>query len=153
MIRSTFLNSNSIAGLLVKACPLILGALAVAVPARAGLVNVGGEGQIVIGAVAAGGVALALDSHLPGGMVILLMMLAGAAAGAVWAGIAGVLRPTLRGNEAISTLLLNYVAIDILLYLIYQPWKDAHRSRQPVPPPLPVPARPPPIGAAPRHPP
>src|SRR5258708_29241235 len=98
MIRSTFLNSNSIAGLLVKACPLILGALAVAVPARAGLVNVGGEGQIVIGAVAAGGVALALDTHLAGGMVILLMMLAGAAAGRAWARLTALLPPTLPGN-------------------------------------------------------
>jgi len=151
MVRSTFLNSNSIAGVLVKACPLILGALAVAVPARAGLVNVGGEGQIVIGAVAAGGVALALDSHLPGGMVILLMMLAGAAAGAIWAGIAGVLRLTLRVNEAISTLLLNYVAIDILLYLIYQPWKDMHGSGQPVTRQLAVAARLPLIGGTQVH--
>jgi len=45
MVRSTFFNSNSVAGVLVKACPLILAALAVAVPARAGLVNVGGEGR------------------------------------------------------------------------------------------------------------
>lgn len=151
MFRSTLLNSNSVAGVLVKACPLILGALAVAVPARAGLVNVGGEGQIVIGAVAAGGVGLALDTHVAGGVVILLMLLAGMAAGAVWAAIAGVLRLTLRVNEAISTLLLNYVAIDILLYLIYQPWKDPHGSGQPVTRQLAVPARLPLIGGTQVH--
>jgi simple sugar transport system permease protein len=92
-----------------------------------------------------------LDTHLPGGMVILLMMLAGAAAGALWAGIAGLLRLTLRVNEAISTLLLNYVAIDILLYLIYQPWKDMHGSGQPVTRQLAVAARLPLIGGTQVH--
>ena len=64
----------------------MLAGLAVAVPARAGLVNVGGEGQVVVGAVAAAGVALALDGTLPGGPMIVVMMLAAAAAGALWAG-------------------------------------------------------------------
>ena len=109
----------------------ILAALAVAVPARAGLVNVGGEGQLVMGAVAAAGVALALDATLPGAAMIVVMMLAAAAAGALWAGIAGVLRLTVRVNEAVTTLLLNYVALDLMLYLIYEPWKDPNGSGQP----------------------
>ena len=63
--------------------------------------------------------------------MIVVMMLAAAAAGALWAGIAGLLRLTVRVNEAITTLLLNYVAIDLMLYLIYQPWKDPNGSGQP----------------------
>jgi simple sugar transport system permease protein len=124
-------DGTSLGEVLVKASPLMLAALAVAVPARAGLVNVGGEGQVVMGAIGAAGVMLALDGTLPGTATIALMMLAAAVAGAVWAGIAGVLRLTVKVNEAITTLLLNYVAIDLMLYLIYQPWKDPNGSGQP----------------------
>jgi general nucleoside transport system permease protein len=121
---------------LVRAVVLVLAGLAVAVPARAGLLNVGGEGQIVIGAVAAAGVGLVTDRTLPGGLVLLLMALAAMAAGAVWAGLAAVLRLTVKVNEAISTLLLNFVAIDIMLGLIYAPWKDASGFGQPSSRPL-----------------
>ena len=131
MLRSTFLSQQSLGEVLVRATPIVLAALAVAVPARAGLVNVGGEGQIVVGAVAAAGVALAVDRLLPGPATILAMALAGALAGALWAGIAALLRLTVKVNEAITTLLLNYVAIDLMLYLIYQPWKDPNGSGQP----------------------
>jgi general nucleoside transport system permease protein len=141
-------DTTSFGDVMVKAAPLILAALAVAVPARAGLVNVGGEGQVVMGAVAAAGVALALDATLPGMAMIVVMMLAAAAAGALWAGIAGILRLTVRVNEAITTLLLNYVAIDLMLFLIYQPWKDQNGSGQPATRPLAVAARLPLIGTS-----
>ncbi|GIE97693.1 ABC transporter permease [Paractinoplanes rishiriensis] len=121
---------------LVRAAVLLLAGLAVAVPARAGLLNVGGEGQIVIGAVAAAGVGLIADQRLPGGLVLLLMMVAAMAAGAAWAGLAAGLRLTVKVNEAISTLLLNFVAIDIMLGLIYDPWKDASGFGQPSSRPL-----------------
>ncbi|MFC0531283.1 ABC transporter permease [Phytohabitans kaempferiae] len=121
---------------LVRAAILLLAGLAVAVPARAGLLNVGGEGQIVIGAVAAAGVGLVADQRLPGGLVLVLMIMAAMAAGAAWAGLAGVLRLTVNVNEAISTLLLNFVAIDIMLGLIYDPWKDASGFGQPSSRPL-----------------
>ncbi len=151
MWRSTVLNGTSIGQVLVKASPLILAGLAVAVPAKAGLVNVGGEGQVIMGAVAAGGVALALDGTLPGGVMVVVMMLAAATAGGLWAGLAAVLRLTVRVNEAITTLLLNYVAIDLLLYLIYQPWKDKFGSGQPATRALAVAARLPLIGTSKVH--
>jgi simple sugar transport system permease protein len=133
---STFLNSASIEQIFIKAAPFLLGALAVAVPARAGLMNVGGEGQIIIGAVAAGGIALAFDTTLGGGVVMVLMVLAAMAAGAAWAGLAAVLRLTVGINETVSTLLMNYIALDVLLYLIYEPWKDPHGTGQPASPEL-----------------
>ena len=151
MWRSTVLNSTSLGQVLVKASPLILAGLAVAVPAKAGLVNVGGEGQVIMGAVGAAGVALALDGTLPGGVMILVMALTAAVAGGLWAGLAAVLRLTVRVNEAITTLLLNYVAIDLLLYLIYQPWKDKHGSGQPATRQLAVAARLPLIGTSKVH--
>ncbi len=146
MWQSTVTNSASVGEVFIKAAPLILAALAVAVPARAGLINVGGEGQIVMGAIGAGGAALALDGSVPGGVMILVMAIAAIASGALWAGIAGALRLTVRVNEAITTLLLNYVAIDLLLYLIYEPWKDPNGSGQPATRPLAEAARLPLLG-------
>lgn len=117
--------------IVIKAAPFALATLAVVVPARAGLVNVGGEGQVLMGAVAAAGVGLALDNSAPGWLVLILAMLAGAAAGAAWAGLAALLRLFVSVNEAISTLLLNFVALDLLFFLIYEPWKDPNGSGQP----------------------
>ncbi|MDE3206168.1 MAG: ABC transporter permease [Acidobacteriota bacterium] len=137
MIHSTLLQGSSLQEIAMRAVPISLAALAVAVPARAGLVNVGGEGQLILGAVAATGIGVAIGADVPGPLAWLLMAGGGAAAGAAWAGLAGALRAWLGANEAVTTLLLNFVANDIMLYLIYQPWKDPHGSGQPQSRPLP----------------
>jgi simple sugar transport system permease protein len=138
MWESTVMNAYGRGQVLDKAAPFILAALAVAVPARAGLVNIGGEGQIVIGATAAGGVALALGPHATGTPALLLMALAAGAAGAAWAGIAAALKLAGNVNEAISTLLLNYIGVDVLAYLVYGSWRDAAGNGQPAAKPLPA---------------
>ena len=107
---------------LVKLIPFGLCALAVAIPARVGLINVGGEGQFYMGAWAAAGVILYSDA--PGWMLLPLAFIAGAAGGAAWAGIVALLRVKGRVNEAISSLLLNFVAIQFVNYFVYGPWKD-----------------------------
>jgi len=135
-VLSSLLYPDQAYTVLTRAAILLLAGLAVAVPARAGLINVGGEGQIIVGAVCAAGVGLVTDQRLPGSLVLVLMILAGALGGAVWAGIAGVLRLTVKVNEAISTLLLNFVALDLMLGLIYDPWKDASGFGQPSSRPL-----------------
>jgi general nucleoside transport system permease protein len=135
MLRST-LDARSLGEVLVRTAPYLLAALAVAVPARAGLVNVGGEGQIVIGCVGAAGAARVLDGNTNGLVVIVGMGLAAAVCGAAWSGIAAGLRVGLRIPEAITTLLLNYIAIDVMLYLIYEPWKDPSGTGQPTSRPL-----------------
>ena len=122
---STFLRPQSIVEILITMGPIALAALAVVVPARAGMSNVGGEGQVIMGAVAAGGVALATDQSLPPSLVMPLMLVAGVAGGAAWAGVAALLRLVFQVNEAVSTLLLNFVALDLLLFLIYQPWRES----------------------------
>lgn len=131
MIHSSLFHGSSLEEIAMRAVPISLAALAVAVPARAGLVNVGGEGQLILGAVAATGIGVAIGSHVPGPVSWLAIALGGAGAGAAWAGLAGALRAWLGANEAVTTLLLNFVANDIMLYLIYQPWKDPHGSGQP----------------------
>jgi ABC-type uncharacterized transport system permease subunit len=130
MLHSAVLDNGTFEQTILRSIPIALAALAVAVPARAGLVNVGGEGQLILGAVAATGVGLAVGSRFPGPLSWLVMALAGAAAGAVWGGIAGVLRAKLAANESVTTLLLNFIASDIMLYLIYQPWRDPHGTGQ-----------------------
>lgn len=138
MYESTFQGSYGPGQVLNRTAPFLLAGMAVAVPARAGLINIGGEGQIVIGATAAGGVALALGDHLAGLGGIAIMAGAAAAAGALWAGIAALLKLAGGVDEAISTLLLNYVGADVLSYLVYGPWKDASGTGQPVGKPLPA---------------
>jgi general nucleoside transport system permease protein len=131
MIASIF-TVKSFGEILVKATPLLLASLAVAVPARAGLVNVGGEGQLVIGAVSAYGATMILGSTVPGTVVIAAMVAAAAIGGGAWSIIAIVLRIKVGINEAVTTLLMNYIAIDVMAFLVYDRWKDRKGSGQPV---------------------
>lgn len=108
--------------ILVKLIPFGLCALATAIPARAGLINVGGEGQFYMGAFAASGVIL--FSGAPGWSLLPLAFVAGMIGGGAWAGVTALLRIKGNVNEAISSLLLNYVAIQIVNYFVYGPWRD-----------------------------
>jgi simple sugar transport system permease protein len=145
MISSVTTNA-SLGAVLIKSTPLILAALAVTVPARAGLVNVGGEGQLIMGGVFAAGTAMALGSRLPGTVTLVLLCIGGAIGGALWAGLAALLKLVVGISEAVTTLLLNYVALNLMFFLIYAPWKDPNGSGQPATRPLPVPQRLPLLG-------
>lgn len=122
---STFTHPRSVTEIFARMGPIALAALAVVLPARAGMINVGGEGQVMVGAVGAAGAALLFDERLPGSVMLGVMFLAGALAGAAWAGLAALLRVLFSVNEAVTTLLLNFVAIDLLLFLIYSPWRES----------------------------
>jgi ABC-type uncharacterized transport system permease subunit len=101
---------------LIITTPLILTGLAVAFAFRAGLFNIGGQGQYIVGAIAAVWVGSEF-AGMPGFLHIVLAILAACLAGAVWAGIAGGLKATVGANEVVSTIMLNYTAIYIGLYL------------------------------------
>jgi general nucleoside transport system permease protein len=101
---------------LIITTPLILTGLAVAFAFRAGLFNIGGNGQYIMGAIAAVWVGSSFES-MPGFLHILLSIAAAIAAGAVWAGIAGFLKATVGAHEVISTIMLNYIALYVGLYL------------------------------------
>ena len=122
MLTSSIGSEFGRSEVLVKLVPIGLCAAATAVPARAGLINVGGEGQFHIGALVAGG--LILYSGAPDFLLLPLAVAGGAVGGALWAGLAGGLRVRFNLNEAISTLLLNYVAIQIVNYFVFGPWRD-----------------------------
>ncbi|MGA8247052.1 MAG: ABC transporter permease [Nocardioides sp.] len=101
---------------LTNATPLILSGLAVGLAFRAGLFNIGGQGQVIMGAVFAGFVGFHWD--LPPGLHLLLGILAGMLGGALWGGLAGLLKAKTGAHEVISTIMLNYVAFFFLAYLL-----------------------------------
>jgi ABC-type uncharacterized transport system permease subunit len=109
--------------LMVKATPLLVIALGLAVCFRSNVWNIGAEGQFVIGAVMAGGVALLADKDT-GRWIVVAIMLAGVAGGMAWASITAVLRDRFNANEILVSLMLVYVADMVLSYLVYGPWKD-----------------------------
>ena len=109
---------------LVKATPLLLTGLAVSVAFRAQLWNIGAEGQLYLGAIGATGVALFLLPDTPGWVLIPAMMVGGVVGGAIWGAIPGLLRARLATNETITTLMLNYVAIQLADWLVHGRWRD-----------------------------
>lgn len=120
---------------LSRAAPLLLAALAVALPARLGLVVIGGEGAIVLGGVAAGAMALPF-MNAPGFVGIPAMLVAGAVVGAIWIGIVGALRHYRGVNETISSLLMSYIAIAIMNQLVEGPLRDPTSLNKPSTTPL-----------------
>lgn len=124
MWKTALGTPDSIGETLIRATPILLAALAAAVPARAGLFNLGGEGQLLLGAIGAIVMANRLDGAAPGFVTLLLMGMSAAAFGAAWAALPALLKVLTRTNEAISSLLLNYIAGIIVLWLCFEPWKD-----------------------------
>ncbi|AMY68780.1 ABC transporter permease [Frigidibacter mobilis] len=120
---------------LSRAAPLLMAALCVALPARLGLVVIGGEGAIVLGGVAAGALALPLAAA-PGAAAVPLMALAAMVTGGLWIGAAGALRHYRGVNETISSLLLSYIAIALMNHLVEGPLRDPASLNKPSTAPL-----------------
>lgn len=115
-------NAYGLGELLVKATPLLLCALGLTIGFRANVWNIGAEGQLVIGAMAGGSVAL-FTSGL-GVLTLPLMLLAGVAGGMLWASIAAWLRTQFHTSEILVTLMLVYIAKLALSYVVHGPWRD-----------------------------
>ena len=109
--------------LTVKATPLLLIALGLAVCFRSNIWNIGAEGQYVLGAIAASGVALLADKG-SSSWIVLPVVLAGVLGGMFWAGITAWLRDRFNANEILVSLMLVYVAVMLLSFIVSGPWKD-----------------------------
>ncbi|MDO9166265.1 MAG: ABC transporter permease [Rhodoferax sp.] len=116
-------NAYALGELLVKATPLLIIALGLAVCFRSNVWNIGAEGQYVIGAIFAGGVALMAD-QTTGRWIVLPIVLAGMLGGMLWAAITALLRDRFNANEILVSLMLVYVAVQVLSYMVGGPWKD-----------------------------
>jgi simple sugar transport system permease protein len=125
-----FGNAYGFSELLVRMIPLLLTAVAAALPARIGLINVGAEGQLYMGAWLTTAGALAFSDQ-PAFVLLPLLTVLGFIGGGLWALIAGALRTMRLVNETISTLLLNYVAPLIVSYFIFGPWRSSESSAYP----------------------
>jgi ABC-type uncharacterized transport system permease subunit len=128
---SPLINSYKWQDLAVKAAPLIIIAVGLAIAYRANVWNIGAEGQYIVGAVAGTGVALATHS-MSGWWILPLMMLAGMAGGAAYSAVPAFLRVRFRVNEILTTLMFTYVAVYILNYLVFGPWKSPMAMGQPL---------------------
>jgi len=132
VVRGGFGTAFSIQNTLQRSSPLILTALAVAVPARIGLVMIGGEGAFVIGGFASAAIAIPLVvAHAPPALTWAVMLAIGTAAGAVWVGIAGFLRYARGVNETISSLLLTYIGIAVMNFFVEGSLRDLTNPNKP----------------------
>ncbi len=130
--RGGFGTAFSIQNTLQRSAPLILTALAVAVPARIGLVMIGGEGALVLGGFAAAVIAIPLVvGKVPPMLTLSMMMIVACAVGAVWVGIAGFLRYARGVNETISSLLLTYIGIAIMNFFVEGSLRDLTNPNKP----------------------
>jgi ABC-type uncharacterized transport system permease subunit len=128
--RGAFGSWFSVQNTLLRAAPLLLTALCVALPAQLGLVVIGGEGAVVLGGLAAAVAALPVAA-LPSPLVWLVMALAGMAAGGAWIGLTGWLKAKRGVNETIASLLLAYIAIALFNHLVEGPLRDPSSLNKP----------------------
>lgn len=123
LVTGAFGSSYALGSTAVKAVPLLLVGVGICIAFRANAFNIGGEGQIAMGGLAAAAVALALPG-LPGPALIPLVLLAGAVGGGVWGAIPGAFKAYFNVNEILSTIMLNLVAVQLMNYLLAGPMID-----------------------------
>lgn len=121
--EGAFGSPNAIAETLVKATPLLLVGLGICIAFRANVINIGGEGQMIIGGIFATQIGLTFTDW-PGWLVISIAILAGFLGGAIWGGIPGLLKAYFNVNEILSTVMMNAIAVQIMNYLLRGPMID-----------------------------
>jgi ABC-type uncharacterized transport system permease subunit len=124
LFRGAFGGVDALGYVLFNACPLIFTGLAVAFAFRAGLFNIGGEGQLYLGAFACAWVGLNVHG-LPAFVVVPLLLVASAAGGALWAALPGYLKARFGVHEVINTIMMNFIAIGLTSYLVVNVFKEA----------------------------
>jgi len=134
--RGGFGTAFSLQNTLQRSAPLILTALAVAIPARIGLIMIGGEGALVLGGFASAVVAIPMLGHVPPMPTLILMAIVGMLVGGFWVGIAGFLRYARGVNETISSLLLTYIGIAIMNFFVEGALRDLSDPNKPSTKPL-----------------
>ncbi|MBK7320193.1 MAG: ABC transporter permease [Anaerolineales bacterium] len=122
-----FGSSNAFAETLVKATPLLLVALGICISFRGDVINIGGEGQMIIGAILATWVGLTFTG-LPGWLVVTISLVAGFLGGAIWGGIPGVLKAYFSVNEILSTVMMNAIAVQLMNFLLRGPMIDPSQA-------------------------
>ena len=125
--EGAFGSSNAFAETLVKATPLLLVGLGICISFRGDVINIGGEGQMIVGAILATWVGLTFTG-MPGWLVIPSAMLAGFLGGAIWGGIPGFLKAYFSVNEILSTVMMNAIAVQLMNFLLRGPMIDPSQA-------------------------
>src|SRR5574339_1085241 len=128
LLEGAFGSPNAFAETLVKATPLLLVALGICISFRGDVINIGGEGQMIVGALLATWIGLTFTG-LPGWVMIPLALLAGFLGGAVWGGIPGLLKAYFRVNEILSTVMMNAIAVQLMNFLLRGPMIDPSQAQ------------------------
>ena len=128
MWDGAFGSPNALAETLVKATPLLLVALGICISFRGDVINIGGEGQMVVGAILATWVGLTFTDW-SGWVVVPLSILAGFVGGAIWGGIPGFLKAYFRVNEILSTVMMNAIAVQLMNFLLRGPMIDPAQAQ------------------------
>jgi ABC-type uncharacterized transport system permease subunit len=123
LVEGAFGSGNALAETAVKAVPLLLVGLGICIAFRANVINIGGEGQMIMGALFATVVGLSLTGW-PGWLVISLAIIAGFVGGAIWGAIPGALKAYFSVNEILSTVMMNAIAVQFMNYLLRGPLID-----------------------------
>jgi ABC-type uncharacterized transport system permease subunit len=123
LLEGAFGSGNALAETVVKAVPLLLVGLGICIAFRANVINIGGEGQMIVGAILATLVGLSLPAW-PGWVVIPLAVFAGFLGGAVWGAIPGALKAYFSVNEILSTVMMNAIAVQLMNFLLRGPMQD-----------------------------
>ncbi len=129
LLRGAFGTRNALAETLVKATPLLLVGLGICVAFRGQVINIGGEGQMIVGALLATALGLAWPDA-PGWLLIPLAMAVAMVGGAVWGGIPGVLKAYYNVNEILSTIMMNAIAVQLMNYLLRGPMIDPVQAQR-----------------------
>jgi general nucleoside transport system permease protein len=127
MWDGAFGSTNSFAETLVKATPLLLVGIGICISFRGDVINIGGEGQMIVGAISATLIGLTLTTW-PGWLVILVAMVAGFIGGAIWGGIPGYLKAHFGVNEILSTVMMNAIAVQLMNFLLRGPMIDPSQA-------------------------
>ena len=123
-----FGSSNAVAETLVKATPYLMVGLGTCISFRGNVINIGGEGQMIIGAICATWLGLTFKG-LPGWLGITLGLLAGVLGGGIWGGIPGVLKAYFNVNEILSTVMMNAIAVQVMNFLLRGPMIDPEQAQ------------------------
>ncbi len=124
MIDGAFGSQAALLRTLTRATPLLIIAVGICIAFRAGVINIGAEGQVFVGAIVAVSFSLGLGATLPAWLLVPLTLIAGFLGGAVWGAIPGYLKARFDVNEILSTVMMNEIAVQLLLYLLSGPMLD-----------------------------